>query len=82
MVQYNQCHFCCRFMSYTDMDNGVIWSPYGHCLDLEPPPDERAHRSCWDMAAAEHRALIIRTAHYKPVCEGVVLEEKDDDQEA
>ncbi len=60
------------------MDSGVVWSPDGSTLDLEPPPDERAHKECWDMASSEYKELITRTAHYKPVCEGIILEEKDD----
>jgi hypothetical protein len=60
------CHLCNRFMSWKDMDEGVSWSPCGTTYDLDPPEEEYAHRSCWDGAGEERRALIRKISWCGP----------------
>ena len=62
----DRCDLCGRFMSYVDLAEAVMWTPYGGYLDLEPPDEEYAHRHCWDEATEETRVLIRYTAWRKP----------------
>lgn len=60
------CQLCGKFMSYTEMKVAISWTPYGGYDDMEPPPEEWAHKRCWNHAGNDRIGLIERTAWRPP----------------
>lgn len=57
-----RCSICGKFFSYHE--DFYIWTPYGSCVDLEPPEEERAHRKCFENYNGKE--LIHTTSWLKP----------------
>ena len=70
-----RCHFCCRFMSYEDLEVAVCWTPYGDASMTEPPPEEVAHQPCWQGAGDSRRKMIEAIAWAKLYARGGVVVE-------
>src|SRR3990167_1123495 len=56
------CDLCNHFMSWDDMFEAVVWTPYGGPTDIDPPDEEQAHGTCWNTTKPEARALITAIA--------------------
>ena len=57
------CDICSRFISYADLRLAVSWQPYGSYEDDTPPPEEFAHRGCWDKASDSLKLTIEAIAY-------------------
>ncbi len=60
LVRFNpiKCAECGKFMSYDDLVMAKVYTPYGNCLDLEPPDGEFIHRRCYDSMSYNSKLLL------------------------
>ena len=68
-----QCSLCHKLMALKSLRKAVAWTPYGSACDYEPPPEQYAHRRCWDAAPQEERDSTIAISWLKPMAEGKAL---------
>ena len=61
---FARCEQCGRFVGYA---NHVIYSPYGGCLDLDPPDPVFECLKCWDEQGEKWRRLTYDISWTKPV---------------
>ncbi len=57
------CDLCGKFMSYSDMDNAVVYVPYGNSYELEPRDPLFIHRRCWGVATNKMKQIIFNIAY-------------------
>jgi len=56
-----RCSKCGRFTQ-----RGICYTPFGNCLDFEPPDEEYICHRCWDSMSLSEADLTYRIAWIKP----------------
>ena len=58
-----RCDICGKLMGYHEW---YTWTPYGSCMDLEPPDSQEAHVRCYEGMTEAERHLTERISWIKP----------------
>jgi DNA-directed RNA polymerase subunit RPC12/RpoP len=60
-----RCNSCGRFISTKDR-SAIVYTPYGNCLDLEPPDTQYKCGKCWKETSKEFKELTYKIAWIGP----------------
>lgn len=61
-----RCDTCNKFMSNSDVNSAIVYTPYGGWNDFEPPDERYIHRECWDNMNSREKQLTRDCAWCKP----------------
>jgi hypothetical protein len=59
-----RCWVCNKYFS--PKEKYYVWTPFGDRTSLYQPPDEFAHKKCYENLSEKERALINKSAWIKP----------------